>query len=148
MFEGKFETWRDYRGQVGFDVEELTSLIRFIGGRNQEVHHRMGPACGPGLESLIAPVIDIRLESSVPQPDAQLSIALPIQNGQGQAHVQVHGACMGFQVRRQVLLVDEEVGSQSADHNDFVKKVTELGCHVEACLADTAQLPAAVPVAV
>ena len=84
VLEGQFKTWCDYRGQVGFDMENLTSLIRFIGGRNQEVYrYRMGLACGPGLESHISMVIDVWLESRVSQPDAQLSIALPIQNGQG-----------------------------------------------------------------
>lgn len=80
-------------------LEESTSLSRLIGGRNQEVYrYRMGSACGPGLEFPIASVIDVRLHFRVPQSVAQLSIALLIQNSQGKAHVQVHSACMGFQV--------------------------------------------------
>ena len=54
---------------------------------------------------------------------------------------------MRFQARRQVFLINKEIWNQSANHNDFIKQISQLGCHVETCPVDKAQLLDAIPVA-
>ena len=65
--ERQFKTRRNERSQIRFKVPQVASLIRPLDGRNQKIYgHRMDRACSPGLQSPVALIIDLRLESRVP----------------------------------------------------------------------------------
>src|SRR5262249_9793792 len=63
---------------------------------------------------------------------AHASHQIFVEHCHGEPDIKVHRANMRLDSFREVLLIDEQRRRQSANHDDFVNQITELGRYIQA----------------
>lgn len=128
--EGEPQARRNHGCEVVLDILDATADLLSVRRRNQEVHrHLRGTVDLPPLAGLVPLLVGVGAEPRGAQALGQGLVATVIEDGDGQAHVEIRRAHV---LLPGCLLIDEKARHEPANDHDLIEEVPELRGDVEA----------------